>query len=363
MVSPRVGKTALVDETGSRVKVKSPNLRRALVDTGLTLDDLRPKKASELQKLERTPLPPPALKRRAKAVEEMRRQHFREVMLAHEKYKAAELAGQLAAKMRDTPAPVSVEAAVRANKLAMAEQLERDKERMKRAEAMAQAEAQAAAKAARHADELMRELERSKAAAEQATRAKRNQLFQERLQREARRKAEEEAARELTHMQQAELEQYEERWSESFSQRQRTVSDRQHASNRAHLQRVAERKARERAREEQLAQRQLELEAKNEAHLNAHVCPSTLTVALSRSPSHTDLLFGSLGCPRGALPRANRQGQDTTGRGSRAEAPKGNGGATAVSARSDSAGRGADCGVQGASCGCRGGTGGSRGGR
>ena len=288
MVSPRVGKTALVDETGSRVKVKSPNLRRALVDTGLTLDDLRPKKASELQKLERTPLPPPALKRRAKAVEEMRRQHFREVMLAHEKYKAAELAGQLAAKMRDTPAPVSVEAAVRANKLAMAEQLERDKERMKRAEAMAQAEAQAAAKAARHADELMRELERSKAAAEQATRAKRNQLFQERLQREARRKAEEEAARELTHMQQAELEQYEERWSESFSQRQRTVSDRQHASNRAHLQRVAERKARERAREEQLAQRQLELEAKNEAHLNAHVCPSTLTVALSRSPSHAD---------------------------------------------------------------------------
>ena len=287
MMSPRVKKNELVDETGSRVKVKSPNLQRALVETGLTLEDLRPKKPSELQKLERTPLPPPALKRRAKVVEEMRRQHFREVMLAREKYVAAQLAGQVAAKLHDTPA-VSVDAAVRANKRAMEEQLERDKERMKRAEAMAQAEAQAAAKAARHADELMRELERNKAAAEKAARAKRNRLFQERLEREERRKAEEEAARELTHMQQAELEQYEERWSESFSQRQRAISDQQHATNRAHLRRVAERKARERAREEQLAQRQLELEAKNEAHLNAHVCFPKDSVAPERSSLHTN---------------------------------------------------------------------------
>ena len=139
---------------------------------------------------------PAALKRRAKAVEDMRRQHFREVMLVREKYVAAKLAGEAAAKQRadHTPEPVSIDAGVRANQKAMAEQLERDKERMKRAEAAALAEAQAAAQAARHADELMRELERNKAAAAEAARAKRAQHVQERLEREARRKAEEEAA-------------------------------------------------------------------------------------------------------------------------------------------------------------------------
>jgi len=61
--SPRVGKKVLVDETGNRVKVKSPNLKRALVDTGLTLSDLQKKKDAELQS-ERTPLPPEALRAR-----------------------------------------------------------------------------------------------------------------------------------------------------------------------------------------------------------------------------------------------------------------------------------------------------------
>jgi hypothetical protein len=272
LASPRVGKKVLVDETGNRVKTKSPNLQRALVDTGLTLEDLRPKKEADLQKLERKPLPPPALQRRAKAVEEMRKQHFREVMLVREKYVAAQLAGEAAAKLRGdgTPEPPDVDAGVRANQRAMAEQLERDKERMQRAEAMALQEAQEVARAAQHADEMMRELERSKAAAAEAAKQKRAKHMQERLEREQRRQAEEEAARELMHMQQAELERYEERWSESFSQRHSSSSDNKHAHNRAHLQRVAERKAREKEREAQRAQHQLELEAKNQAHLNAH---------------------------------------------------------------------------------------------
>lgn len=271
LASPRVGKKVLVDETGNRVKVKSPNLQRALVDTGLTIDDLRPKKPAELQKQERTPLPPPALQRRVKAVEDMRRQHFREVMLAREKYVAAQLAGEAAAKQRgESTPPVSVDAGVRANRKAMAEQLERNKERMQRAEAIAQAEARAAAKAAAQADEMMRELERNRASAEEAAKQKRAKHMQERLEREDRRKAEEAAARELMHRQQAELEKYEEQWSESFSVRHRAESDKQHAYNRAHLQRVAERKAREKERIAQRAQRQADMEARKEAYLNAH---------------------------------------------------------------------------------------------
>ena len=260
----------IVDETGNRVKVKSPNLARALVDTGLTLANLKKQKDVDLQKQERTPLPPEALRRRAKAVENMRKQHFREVMLVREKYVAAQLAGE-AAKLREgTPEPPNVDAAVRANKAAMAEQLEKDKERMQRAEQRALTEAQEAAQAAKHANDMMRQLEKDKAGAAERSRLKRAKHMKERLERDQRRQAEEEAARELMHMQQAELEKYEERWAESFDQRQRSRSDNEHAHNRAHLARVSARKAREKERDSQRAQRQAEAEAKNEALLEVH---------------------------------------------------------------------------------------------
>ena len=271
---PRVGKKFLYDEEGVRVRLRSPNLRRALTETGVTVEDLRAKDAAALQRNERKPVPPEAMQRRVQATEVRRRQHFREVMLARENYIAARLAGQAAERQRrdehGTPEAPDVDAAVRADQAMMAAQLEKDKERMERAKERAMKEAQEARDAAEREMQERREFERHKKEKAERTRIKRAAHQKERLERDEEREAAIEAARNITHQAQREFEAYTENWEESYQGRHKKMSDDRFANNRAHLRRVADLKARERERDAQRNQRQLDLEAQNVAHLRAH---------------------------------------------------------------------------------------------
>ena len=266
--SPRVGKQHLLLED-ERVKLTSPTLRRALVETGVTLDELRGLGPTLIE----GPQPREVLVRRRKAMEELRVEQMHRVLAVRQRYKQAAEAAAAAAKTKgaDSDEEEGVAAVVAREQARMQAHLEAEMARMDRHQKQVEAEVEAAQAAAAEQHRMMLELEKRQVDKERKIQQLRARTDQERLRREADRDRAEEQARAETHAAQSYAEAYDNSFAAAWQQRQRELFDGKLGNNRKHLRRLERRMAQKKAVDSTEQQAQLEREGRSAAEIAAHV--------------------------------------------------------------------------------------------